>query len=161
GLIRLWALPAGNPRDYRVSVGAESVVRLSRDGRFLLPTGRNNGSYELRRTQVFDLTTGQHVGPLLEANGFIMDVAFSPDGLQVAVAVSRAASSEERSAHPGQPPGELLLWDWRAGKLQHKPLQLPSEPCKLDYNPDGRQLAVICAQGELVVIDPATGKSLR
>jgi WD40 repeat protein/serine/threonine protein kinase len=161
GLIRLWALPADNPRDYHVSVGAESFVRLSRDGRFLLPTGVSNFGCALRSTQVFELTTGQRVGPPLEANGFILDAAFSPDGLQVAAAVSRAASAAERRAQPGQQPGHLLLWDWRAGKLQHEPLQMPSEPRKLDYSPDGRQLTVIGAKGELVVIDPATGKTLR
>jgi WD40 repeat protein/serine/threonine protein kinase len=161
GLIRLWALPAGNPRDYHVSVGTESFVCLSRDGRFLLPTGRSGGMCEQRSTQVVDLTTGQFAGPPLEANGFLLDAAFSPDGLQVAAAVSVAAFSSERRAQPGQQPGKLLLWDWRAGKLQHEPLQLPSEPRRLDYSPDGRQLAVLGAKGELVVIDPATGKPLR
>src|SRR5262249_4941444 len=53
GLIRLWALPAGNPRDYRVPVGALSFVRLSRDGRFLLPSGLSRRTCELRSTQVF------------------------------------------------------------------------------------------------------------
>jgi WD40 repeat protein/serine/threonine protein kinase len=160
GLIRLWALPAGNPRDYHVLVDTPSFVRLSRDGRFLLPSGLSQRSCALRSTQVFDLTTGQRVGSSLEANGFIMDAAFSPNGLQVAAAVSRTASSAERFAQPGQQPGQLLLWDWRAGKLQHEPLQLPSEPRSLDYSPDGRQLAVFGAKGELVVIDPATGKTL-
>jgi WD40 repeat protein len=162
GLIRLWALPVGNPRDYQVPVGTErSFVRLSRDGRFLLPSGLSQRWCALRSTQVVDLTTGQRIGPPLEANGFILDAAFSPDGLQVAAAVSRAASPQERDAQPGQQPGQLLLWDWRAGKLQHEPLKLPSEPRNLDYSPDGRQLAVIGAKGELVVIDPATGKTLR
>jgi WD40 repeat protein len=177
GLIRLWALPphpslsplggrgkgeGGNPCDYHVPVGAErSFVRLSRDGRFLLPSGLSQRWCELRRTQVFDLTTGQRVGPPLEANGFLLDAAFSPDGLQVAAAVSRAASSQERHAQPGQQPGYLLLWDWRAGTLQHEPLELPSEPRQVDYSPDGRQLAVLGAKGELVVLDPAAGKTLR
>jgi WD40 repeat protein len=161
GLIRLWALPAGNPRDSRVPLASLSFVRLSRDGRFLVPTGLSHRICDLRSTQVVDVTTGQRVGPPLEANGIILDAAFSPDGLQVGAAVSLAASSEERRTQPGQQPGQLLLWDWRAGKLQHKPLQLPSEPRKLDYSPDGRQLAVIGAKGELVVIDPATGKTLR
>jgi WD40 repeat protein len=110
---------------------------------------------------VFDVTTGERVGPPLEANGFILDAAFSPDGLQAAVAVSGAASPAERGARPGQQPGQLQLWDWRAGKLRHQPLPLPSEPRNLDYSPDGRQLAVIGAKGELVVIDPATGETLR
>jgi WD40 repeat protein/serine/threonine protein kinase len=161
GLIRLWALPAGNPRDYHVPVGAQSFVRLSRDGRLLLPAGGSHRGCALRSTQVLDVTTGQRVGPPLKANGFVLDAAFSPDGLQVAAAVSLAASSEERSAQPGQQPGQLLLWDWQAGKLQHEPLQMPSEPRQLDYSSDGLQLAVICAKGELVVIDPATGKKLQ
>jgi WD40 repeat protein len=172
----------GNARDYRVPVGAQSFVRLSRDGRFLLPTGLSRSSCELRSTQVVDLATGEHLGALLPGirnqesgvrnqgaagltpdpwpltpgtqSGFIMDAAFSPDGLQVAVAVSRAASAQERLAKPGQP-GQLLLWDWQAGKLQHEPLPLPSEPRGVDYSPDGRQLAVIGAKGEVVMIDPA------
>jgi WD40 repeat protein/serine/threonine protein kinase len=165
GLIRHWALPAGNPRDYRVPTGSNSFVRLSHDGRFLLPRGLSRDG-ELRSTQVVDLTTGQRVGSPLEAKGIILDAAFSPDGLQVAAAVSCAASREERSevAHPGraaQQPGQVLLWDWRAGQLRHEPLPMPSEPRMLDYSPDGRQLAVIGAKGELVVIDPATGKTLR
>src|SRR5262249_10560836 len=135
-------------------------VRLSRDGRFLLPTGRSICSCTLQSTQVFDLTTGQRAGPPLEANGFILDAAFSPDGLQVAAAVARAASPQEREAQPGQQPGQLLWWDCRAGKPKHKPLLL-SEPRSLDYSPDSRQLAVIGAQGELVVIDPTTGKRHR
>src|SRR5262249_53557285 len=136
-------------------------VRLSRDGRFLLPTGLSRWSCELRSTQVFDLTTGQRTGPPLEPNGFILDAAFSPDGLQVAAAVSRAASSKERRGRPGQQPGQLLLGEGGSGKPQYEPLPLPSEPRKLDYSPDGRQLAVLGARGELVVIDPATGSTLR
>jgi WD40 repeat protein len=161
GLIRLWTLPAGNPRDYRVPVGGQSFIRLSRDGRFLLPTGLSRSSCTLQNTQVIDLTTGQRAGPSLAANGFLLDAAFSPDGLQVAAAVSCAASAQERDTRPGQQPGQLLLWDWRTGKLQHEPFMLPSEPRQLDYSPDGRQLAVIGANGELVVIDPSAGTTLR
>jgi WD40 repeat protein len=164
GLIRLWALPAPNPHDHRLPVGALSLVRLSRGGRFLLPTGLSYYRCELRSTRVFDLTTGQRAGPALAANGFLMDAAFSPDGVQVATAVSRAASPEERTesmAQAGQQPGQLLFWDWRMGKPQCVPLPLPSEPRKMDYSPDGRHLAVLCANGESVVFDPATGKALR
>jgi WD40 repeat protein/predicted Ser/Thr protein kinase len=161
GLIRLWSLPAGNPHDYRVAGVASSFFRLSGDGRFLLPAGLSNWRCELRSTQVIDLATGQRVGAPLPADGFLMDAAFSPDGQQVAAAVSRAASSWVRQTQPGQQPGRLLLWDWRAGKLLHDPLDLPSEPRKLDDSPDGRQLAVIGAKGELIVVERATGKVLR
>jgi WD40 repeat protein len=165
GLICLWAIPKGNPRDYHVPVDSQSFVRLSPDGRYLLPTGLSYHTCTLRSMQVVDLTTGQRVGPPLEAKGLILDTAFSPNGHQVVAAVSRAASRQERSGEraipAGQQPGQLLLWDWRAGQFQHEPLPLPSEPRQLDYSPDGRQLAVICANGELVVIDPAKGTPLR
>jgi WD40 repeat protein len=161
GLVRLWALPAGEAGDERVSAGARSNVRLSRDGRFLLPRGLSHHRCELRSTQVFDLTTGRPAGPPLETNGIILDGAFSPDGLEVAAAVSLAATPAERGARPGEQPGRLLLWDWRAGKLRYEPLPLPSEPRQLDYSPDGGRLAVLGARGELVLIDPATGKTVR
>src|SRR4029077_10187081 len=118
----------------------------------LLPAGLTRYTATLRSTQVIDLATGRRVGAPLEVNGLLMDAAFSPDGHQVAAAVSLAASSEERRAHPGQQAGRLLLLDWRAGKLHHQPLDLASEPRQLDYSSDGRQLAVLCASGELVVI---------
>jgi serine/threonine protein kinase/WD40 repeat protein len=161
GLIRVRALPAGERHDHRVAVGALSFLRLSRDGRFLLPAGLSRFTCELRSTQVFDLATGQRVGPPLEAGGFILDAAMSPDGRQVAAVVSLAAAAAERKAQPGQQPGQLAFRDWRAGELQYEPVKLPSEPRKLEYSPDGRKLAVVCAKGELVVIDPATGKTLR
>jgi WD40 repeat protein/serine/threonine protein kinase len=161
GVICLWALQTGNPGDYRVPVGSSSFVRLSRDGRFLLPSGLSQSSCELRSTRVIDLATGRCAGPTLGADGYILDAEFSPDGLQVAAAISRAPSPQERFNRPGQQPGEILLWDWRAGRRLHEPLPLPSEPRQLDYSPDGRQLAVIGAKGELVVIDPAAGTTLR
>jgi WD40 repeat protein len=110
---------------------------------------------------VVDLTTGRRVGSPLEANGFILDASFSPDGLQVAAAVSLAVSSTGRTDQSKEHPGRLLIWDWRTGTLQHEPLSLPAEPRGLDYSPDGRQLAVISCDGQLRLIDPATGKAIR
>jgi WD40 repeat protein len=115
----------------------------------------------MRKTQVVELATGGRVGKPLEANGLILDAAFSPDGRQVAAAVSVDASVPERNTKPGQQPGQLLLWDWQTGKTQHEPMPLPSEPRSLDYSPDGKQLAVLGAQGELSIIDPATAKTVR
>ena len=97
----------------------------------------------------------------MEANEFILDASFSPDGLQVAAAVSLAVSSTERTDQSKEHPGKLLFWDWRTGMLQHEPLSLPAEPRGLDYSPDGRQLAVISTDGELRLIDPTTGKAIR
>src|SRR5262249_37953958 len=58
-------------------------------------------------------------------------------------------------------PGQLELWDWRTGQRLFAPLAMPSEPRFLDYSPDGQVLAVICAGGQLVLVDPGNGRVLR
>ena len=57
-----------------------------------------------------DVSTGRRVGLPLKVNGLIMDAAFAGDGLQVAAAVSGAASPQERADQPGQQPGQLVLF---------------------------------------------------
>jgi WD40 repeat protein len=125
-----------------------------------LPSGKSARSSALQITHVFDLAGGLPAGPPLDTRGLILDADFSPDGRQVAVAVSMATPGE-RGARPGQQGGELQLWDWKAGKQQTSPLVLASEPRSLDFRPDGRQLAALGAHGEVVVIDPGTGQALR
>src|SRR5262249_56795981 len=85
-------------------------------------------------------------GPPLDVKGVLLDAAFSPDALQVAAAVSLAASAEERIAQPGQQPGQIQLWDRRAGKLQHEPLPVPAAPRRVGYSPRRPHFAVTCAQ---------------
>jgi WD40 repeat protein len=120
----------------------------------------------LAKTQVVEVTTGRPAGAvlsvrgLLSSRGLILDAAFSPDGVHVAVAVSRSTNLE-RNAKPGEQAGELWIWDWRRGTRIAKPLPLPSEPRKLDYNPDGRRLAVIGAGGEVSVVDPVSATIVR
>jgi hypothetical protein len=48
----------------------------------------------LKATRVFEVATGQPAGPRLDAGGFILDGAFSPDGRQAAILVSRALTQE-------------------------------------------------------------------
>jgi WD40 repeat protein len=156
----VWAA-AAYPPDSPVPAGGWSFVRLSPDGRFLLPSGLSQRSATLHETWVADVATGRPAGPTLVADGLILDAAFSPDGLRIAAAVSRATAAADRRARPGQQAGELVLWDWRSGKREYEPLALPSEPRGLDYSPDGRRLAAVCASGELVLFDPVAGRVAR
>jgi WD40 repeat protein len=162
GLTRVWALPVPDTRHRRLPVqGRYSFARLSRDGRYVLPTGLSQRSCDLRATRVFEVATGQPAGPRLESGGIILDGAFSPDGRHAAIVVSLASTWEARQSRPGTHPGQLELWDWRTGKRLFEPLAMPSEPRCLDYSPDGQALAVICAGGQLVLVEPGSGRVER
>jgi WD40 repeat protein len=161
GLVRIWAAPADGPQDYPLPVdGFVSRGTLSPDGRHVLPTGDSNWNCSVRSTQVHDVATGRPAGPVLAGGGILMDAAFSPDGRQVAALISLSGSREDRRGRAGSQhlPGQLKLWDWRTGELTGPPLTLPSEPHSLAYRPDGQVLAVLCAEGQALLIEAGGGR---
>jgi WD40 repeat protein len=142
GQIRVYEAPRGNPGSHRVPLaGRGSFARFSPDGKYLLASGLTNASCSLLGTRVVDVPSGKPAGEPLEPGGIILDARFAPDGSQVAMASGRKGS-----------PSRVTLCDWRTGKS--KALPLPSEPRGLDYSPDGQRLAVLCAGGQVVVVDP-------
>ncbi len=162
GLVRVWTAPLENPRDYPVPIdGQLSAGQFSRDGRFLLPSGHNNRSCSLRSTRVYEVATGQPAGPTLQGGGLILDAAFSPNGHQVAALIALVGSQQDRlfrSKPTSTQPGQVKLWDWRTGELTCMPLATPAEPRSLDYSPDGQRLAVLCAGGQVLIINPVAGQ---
>src|SRR5262249_20467696 len=84
------------------------------------------------------------------------DGAFSPNGRQVALL--RAGDVTNSARRPVA--GRVELWDWRTGVLLHE-RPLPSQPRAVDYRPDGSCLAVLCAAGELFLLNPTDGAILR
>jgi eukaryotic-like serine/threonine-protein kinase len=147
-LVRLWALPEEGVPMARVPVdGKDSFAALSPDGTLTIPTGLSfTPTLALRSTRASRVATGEPVGPVLRPGGRIVDAAFSPDGRLVATLGARYGPSTE-----GQ---EVVVWDWGSG-LQRWRAGLPSEPRSLSYRLDGRRLAVLCGDGELLVFDPA------
>jgi WD40 repeat protein/serine/threonine protein kinase/tetratricopeptide (TPR) repeat protein len=161
GLVRLWASPMDSARNQTLPLeGYGSRVKLSRDGRYALPTGTNQNRCTLPATRVYEVATGQPAGPLLEAGGIILDAAFSPDERQVALLVA-VGDATVRVSNSSKIVGLVKFWDWRTGQPLGSPLPLPSEPRGLDYSSDGQHCAVICAGGQLVVIHPAKGQITR
>jgi WD40 repeat protein/serine/threonine protein kinase len=159
GLVRLWEMPAADPRDFRAPLdGRDSRAAFSRDGRYVMPTGLTFRTCELRSTRVYDIAAARPAGPPLENQGIILDAAFAPDGRRAAALCSTAASAKQRASFFGRGPGKVVLWEWRTGKPTGDPIPLPSEPRGLDYSPDGDRLAVLCAGGQLALIDPAAGR---
>ncbi|WP_165234154.1 WD40 repeat domain-containing serine/threonine protein kinase [Aquisphaera insulae] len=148
-LVRLWALPEGGVPTTLVPLdGDGSFAALSPDGTLAIPTGMSYNR-KLRSTRVTQVATGRPAGPPLRPGGRIIDAVFSPDGRTVAAATARDGTPEE-----GQ---EVVTWDWARDRPIWRAM-LPSDPRSLAYRPDGRRLAVLCGEGELLILDPESGR---
>jgi eukaryotic-like serine/threonine-protein kinase len=150
-LVRLWSLPEQGVPMARVPLdGKSSFAALSPDGALTMPTGLSFlGERALRSTGAYRVSTGQPAGATLRPGGLIIDAAFSPDGQSAATLSARYGPSNE-----GQ---EVQVWDWASGRRRWRQ-PLPSDPRSLCYRSDGRSLAVLCGDGELLLFDPGDGR---
>jgi WD40 repeat protein len=48
----------------------------------------------------------------------------------------------------------VQFWDWRSGTRRGEPIATPTEPRSLAFSPAGDRLAVACADGRIVLLDP-------
>jgi WD40 repeat protein len=151
-LVRLWALPEEGVPIVRAPLdGNRSFVALSPDGTLAIPTGMTFATPALHSTRAYRVTTGQPAGPILRPGGQVVDAAFSPDGKSVATLAARVGSSPE-----GQ---EVVAWDWASGRHRWR-AALPFHPRSLGYRGDGRRLAVLCGDGQLLFFDTADGREV-
>jgi WD40 repeat protein/Flp pilus assembly protein TadD/tRNA A-37 threonylcarbamoyl transferase component Bud32 len=146
GPLHVWAPPPPDPRDAHLPLGdGSSLASLSPDGAFVISAGMTYASRRLRTICVWAVATGRQAGPVFDAGAPVTGAALSPDNRHAAVLAAPAIGK----------PGNLQIWDWRAGKRTVGPVRLPSEPRSVAYRPDGRQIAVFCAGGEIRLFDLA------
>jgi WD40 repeat protein len=162
GTVCLWRLPEGPPKGYSLPGGRVTLPALSPDGRLVLPRGTSYRYGTLLETRVYDADSGQAAGPKLNPGGIVLDAAFSPDGTKVAISSSTARTIAERRTgdrlfEPDGKAGNVQIWDWKAGKRLAGPIPTPGEPRGLAFRPDGRTLAVVCADYNVLLIDPGKG----
>jgi len=162
GLLRLWTLPGPGLDSSRIALEqpSHSLARLSPDGEHLLVTGMTFHKCALLSARVHEVASGKAVGLPLSGEQIVLDACFLRDGPFVAVARSRTSDPSERygAEKPGVQGGQVEIWNWQTGRRIADPVAMPSEPRSLDCSPDGRTLAVLCAAGQLLLLDPATGK---
>jgi WD40 repeat protein len=162
GLVRVWAACSAEGR--RVPLpAAESYVTLTPDGRSVVPSGWRS-QRGLSTVQMYQLATGKAVGPALRPGGLVNAALVSPDGRQMII-LSSLEENEHRRAWPDlqldRHPGWISFWDLTSTQSRAAPRRTPSEPMGGAFSPDGRLAAVVCARGEVLLIDPADGRVTR
>ena len=144
GLVRVWSLPGSALPGFRVPVTGQDVsMRLDRPGRFALATGVSSGFGSLGATRVIDLETGQPAGADIRPGGTITAADFSPDGRHVATANQDGTSAL------------LQFWEWKTAARDGDPHPLPAPADGICYNAAGSRIAVLCANGHVLIVRPA------
>ncbi len=165
GLVRLWRPAGPAPGDFRLptsfgSPGTDTFVALSPDGQYLAAVGSNRRG-GLLATRVHATASGRAVGPTLRAPGLLNGGTFAPDGRRLILLCAQTDRADERyweSYRPDQRAGWVQFWDWQAGTQVLDALATTSEPVAAAYSPDGKRLVVLCAGGQVLLLNPLTGR---
>jgi WD40 repeat protein len=132
---------------------------VSPDEQYVIPFGNPvRPGMELPNTRVFRLPTGEPAGPLLNVGEAPTAAAFSPDGDRVLTTCRRTTDglpAEDLSQGTGR--GSFSLWDWHAEKRLFPSMPTPSAPVGAAFSPDGHVAVVVCAGGEILMLNPQTG----
>jgi WD40 repeat protein len=102
---------------------AISALAVSPDGRRAV-TGCDDGTARL-----WDLDTGEPVGPPLKVDGAVLAVAFSPDGKRVAGAGGAFGLR-----------GQVRVWEAATGAAVGEPVALPGTALFVGFSADGTRL---------------------
>jgi WD40 repeat protein len=165
GLVRVWKTAFPRPAQ-TISVTGKPPVKVivSKDRRYAMAGGSIHWERSLKETQVFDAVTGETAGPPLGPGGIINGCVFSPDGRYVVTLSSlpeNAHLTSYQNVRWAEKPGLVTVWDWRTGTKKGEAWFTPSEPVDAEYLPNGEELAVVCAGGEILLMDRETGKVRR
>ena len=127
---------------------AAAGLAISPDGA-LIAAGSNTGTVGF-----WDASTLQAVGAPIDAGEPVRDVAFTPDGQHVAIAVGRVETLEAIT-----PATTTYLWD--VSTRQRSSIALAGHETSVNalaVSPDGQLLAAGDNSGRVLLHDPATGE---
>jgi WD40 repeat protein/tetratricopeptide (TPR) repeat protein len=150
GLIRVWQRP-----DAESVIAHESAwgqrPRVSFDGRLVVPglwheAPNSERIQYVKRLRVVATASGQPAGADISLPGSLVDSCVCGDNRAVAAVLERGKE------------GLLGVWDVATAQARFKPIRLPERPLSVAARPGSGQLAVICASGDLLIVDDKTGR---
>lgn len=145
GLVRLWALPKTSSRGHLISsTPGPKVMRLDPERCHFVAAREPAWKAELRTATIFNAQTGQPVGPTLEFEGNLEDVALSPKHKMAAVVFGMGDDTQ---------PGMLEFREVHSGKLAGR-MQLVCAASSLSWDPKADRVAVITHAGHLLIAAP-------
>ncbi len=151
--LRVWRLPAGVPARTIEPGGEYTIARFAAGGRYVVPTSGSGDSGEAKvtRLQLYDPATGTLAAPAVTPGGLVFDADVSPDGRLLVTGSAQRAKAGEKA---GEPPPTIRVWDVKSGQPVGEPINAPSEPRSVRFLPDRGEVAVLCAGGQVVLLDP-------
>ncbi len=162
GLVRIWGLRGEIAPIRRIAVESpDNYVEVTADGKWMIPSGwtqaRDGGS-----ARVLEVATGDTVGKQLPVGRAQNVRRIAPDGRTVLTgsSLSRTYRGIARDRLASEP-GLVEFWDLESGERRFGGLATPSEPMGAAFHPDGTLAVVVCAGGEVLMIDAATGSVTR
>jgi WD40 repeat protein len=155
GLVRVWRVPAGVPARTIEPGGEYTLARFAAGGRYVVPTC-GTGDYPeaaIRRLQLFDPASGTPAAPAITPGGLVFDADVSPDGRLLVTGSAARAKAGEIPAEPLLKP-TIRVWDVQSGQPIGDPINAPSEPRSVRFLEDRGEVAVLCAGGQVLLVDP-------
>ena len=123
----IWMYSAHTGEQISLFVAQTNVrcVAFSPDGRTLAGGGKHNHTVSL-----WDVNTGRLKATFGDKDDYVLQIAYSPDGLTIASTISGGFDDDI-----------VKLWDTTTGRLKVS-FTLPEYPRKMDFSADGRTLAI-------------------
>jgi WD40 repeat protein len=159
-LVRVWKPPhVSSGESVMPDWAAGPFVRFNPEGDRWLSSGFD-GRRDRRLIGVVDAKTGQAVAPPISQSGLISDADFVPHSPLV-VLVGGGASDEPRDQFRDQnpaAPGFIRFVDPITGQMAFPEVATPTQPIAVRVSSDAATAVVLCHGGQILLLDPATGK---
>jgi WD40 repeat protein/tRNA A-37 threonylcarbamoyl transferase component Bud32/tetratricopeptide (TPR) repeat protein len=125
-------------------------ARISFDGQLVTPAVLHAISFDHTANggnlSVASMADGQPAGPTIPLAGLLYESCVCSDNRSVAAATVQGST------------GILSVFDIATGRPIFPAVQLPDLPASVDVHPQRPQLAVLCRNGQLLLIDTRTGQ---
>jgi len=160
GLMKVWQMPEDNAAIRTLGEGPWG--ELTPDGRYYLPSGTTGGRY-VKSLRVYDTASGLATGTPLAYKGVINAASIAPSGKEVVTGTALAdlPAGEHAWDASARSPGQIRIRKIDSGADIISPLQSPSEPIGVNYSPDGQHIGVVCAAGEIWLLNAKSGEIVR